>query len=269
MPGTRALASVATALLAATLLTACGSSEVPEGADPDLVDAAEVPEAGVCRNLEGQALTAATDATPHVECDEPHNSETYAAGTLPEQFHDLSVASPDLDQWAYQTCTRELRRHLGADESTVMRSVFSWVWYRPSERAWKDGARWYRCDAVAGGPQTSALMDLPTVTGQLLAKKGEDRWMACAQGDSFDAAKAIPCSQDHDWRAVTTIKLGEPDAPYPGDNQAQVTTRDFCSDSVDAWLSYPGDFDFGYTWFGESEWEAGNRRSICWAQTEK
>ena len=32
--------------------------------------------------------------------------------------------------------------------------------------------------------------------------------------------------------------------------------------------SYPVDYDFGYTWFHEAEWEAGNRRSVCWAKTE-
>ena len=49
---------------------------------------------------------------------------------------------------------------------------------------------------------------------------------------------------------------------------SRCTTRDFCSDSVGAWLNYPVDYDFGYTWFHEAEWEAGNRRSVCWAKTE-
>ena len=43
----------------------------------------------------------------------------------------------------------------------------------------------------------------------------------------------------HTWRAVTTIKLGEPEDPYPGDRLVEVTTRDFCSDSVGAWLELP------------------------------
>ena len=46
-------------------------------------------------------------------------------------------------------------------------------------------------------------------------------------------------------------------------------SRDFCSESVGAWLNYPVDYDFAYTFFHEAEWEAGNRRSVCWAKTEQ
>ena len=57
--------------------------------------------------------------------------------------------------------------------------------------------------------------------------------------------------------------------PYPGDRLSQVRSRDFCSDSVGAWMNYPVDYEFGYTWFHEGEWRAGNRRSICWAKTDR
>ena len=77
----------------------------------------------------------------------------------------------------------------------------------------------------------------------------------------------IPCTEPHDWRAVTTIKLGESNDPYPGDRASQIRTRDFCSDSVGAWLGYPVTYDYGYTWFQEPEWLGGNRRSVCWAKT--
>ena len=66
---------------------------------------------------------------------------------------------------------------------------------------------------------------------------------------------------------MTTIVLGDPEDDYPGDRLVEVRTRDFCSRSVGAWLNYPVDYDYGYTWFHEAEWEAGNRRSICWART--
>ena len=39
------------------------------------------------------------------------------------------------------------------------------------------------------------------------------------------------------------------------------------ADSVGAWLGYPPEYDYGYTWFHEGEWNAGNRRSVCWAAT--
>ena len=82
-------------------------------------------------------------------------------------------------------------------------------------------------------------------------------------------SKKVPCSDQHDWRAVTTIKLGAPGGPYPGDRLAEVRSRDYCSDSVGAWMNYPVDYEFGYTWFHEGEWQAGNRRTICWAKTDR
>jgi hypothetical protein len=35
---------------------------------------------------------------------------------------------------------------------------------------------------------------------------------------------------------------------------------------VGAFLDYPVDYDFGYSWFHEPEWTSGNRRSVCWAR---
>ena len=55
---------------------------------------------------------------------------------------------------------------------------------------------------------------------------------------------------------------------YPGDRVVEVRSRDSCSDWVRAWMDYPvTDYQFAYTWFPRGEWDAGNRRSICWAKT--
>ena len=93
--------------------------------------------------------------------------------------------------------------------------------------------------------------------------------MACVDAPSVSEAPRIPCEKPHLWRAVTTIKLGNAEADYPGDKDIVARTKEFCSGSVSAWLGYPPDFDFGYTWFGAVAWEAGNRRSVCWARTTK
>ena len=90
----------------------------------------------------------------------------------------------------------------------------------------------------------------------------------CAQGATVDGSVKVPCSEKHNWRAVTTIVLGDASADYPGDRAVQARTKDFCSKSVGAWLDYPVDYDFGYSWFQGPEWNAGNRRSVCWARTD-
>ena len=150
-----------------------------------------------------------------------------------------------------------------------MRTVVSWAWFRPSEEAWDNGARWYRCDIVGGGDQSEEYVDLPeTAEGLLLGQARTSGWSAQTARPVAGSPK-IPCSEQHDWRAVTTIKLGERRTTTPATGWSRCATRDFCSDSVGAWLNYPVDYDFGYTWFHEAEWEAGNRRSVCWAKTER
>ena len=121
---------------------------------------------------------------------------------------------------------------------------------------------------IGGGEQSKEYAALPPTAAGLLAQQPtDDEWMVCVNGPSVQGAPKIPCSQKHNWRAVTTIKVGDPEDPYPGDRVVEVTTRDYCSRSVGAWLGYPPEYDYGYTWFHEGEWKAGNRRSVCWAAT--
>jgi hypothetical protein len=145
----------------------------------------------------------------------------------------------------------------------------SWAWFRPSERGWDKGARWYRCDLVGGPADAARYAHLPTTAKGLFRAKPPEQWLTCARGDTVLKSKKLGCDEKHDWRAVTTVKLGEPKDPYPGDRLSEVRSRDFCSDSVGAWMNYPVEYDFGYTWFHKAEWEAGNRRSVCWARTDR
>ena len=255
-------------LLALLAMTACGEEGQGRNADPDQVDATESPELGACRVLTPEDVALPSNATETVDCSEKHNAETYAVGQLPDSLDDASYGDKDVGAFAYDRCSKKFMSFLGADESVVLRTVVSWAWFRPSEKAWDEGARWYRCDIVGGGEQSESYVDLPETAEGLLLRQA-DRWMVCAVGGTVAEAPKVPCSEQHDWRAVTTIQVGEPKEEYPGDRVVEVKTRDFCSDSVGAWLSYPVDYDFGYTWFHEAEWEAGNRRSICWARTDQ
>ena len=259
-----ALATLATALLLA--LAGCGD-DTGDNTDPGQVDSMEAPELGACRVLTPGDVDDWSNATKTVDCEERHTAETFAVGELPDELQEVGYRSEELGAFAYATCGERFETFLGADESLVMRTVVSWAWFRPSEKAWDKGARWYRCDIVGGGEQSKRFVDLPTTARSLLEGKPKDKWLVCVNGDSVQSAPKIPCTEPHVWRAVTTIKVGQPDDPYPGDRLVEVTTRDYCSDSVGAWLGYPPEYDFGYTWFHEGEWKAGNRRSVCWAKT--
>jgi hypothetical protein len=267
-PGSRlastAVVRVLPALVAALLLGAlagCGGSGSAVGADQTAA-----PTTHTCRNLKADDITDPSNDSPSVSCADPHNAETYAVGTLPTSFRTVSYNDPGMADWAYATCESALEEHLGADDSLLLRSILTWVWYRPTEAAWDAGARWYRCDVVGG--QAPSYVDLPITTKNLLRSQPPDpQWMVCAKGASFNGTK-VPCSQPHEWRAVATIKVpGDPGAPYPGDASVRKTSDRSCQEWVNADLGFPKSFDYGYTWFGEDQWNAGNRRSVCWAKT--
>jgi hypothetical protein len=252
-------------LLALAACTQGGAGEDEKGD----VDTVAVPELGACRVLAPEDVAQSSNASPVVDCAEEHTAQTFAVGTFPGRVAGDDPADSDLGGYVFKTCDKRFRAFLGGDESLVMRSTLTWAWFRPSDTAWEQGARWYRCDIVGGGEQSKSFVDLPETAEGLLLGQPDDRWLTCADGPTVSGSVKIPCTQPHTWRAVTTIKLGQPEDPYPGDRVVEVRTRDFCSDSVGAWMNYPVDYDFGYTFFHEAEWNAGNRRSICWARTDQ
>ncbi len=265
----RAVAVLVLAAVAAVLLAGCSTEPQGSNADPDLVDSTEAPEVGACRMLTPADVEQPANATKTVACTEKHTAQTFAVGGLPEKFDDKEYDDPDLGDFAYRTCSKKFAAFLGADESLVLRTIVSWAWFRPSERAWDKGARWYRCDIVGGTSSNETYRLLPETSEGLLLGRPDDRWLVCAAGPSVAEGEKVPCSEKHDWRAVSAIKLGEADDPYPGDRLVEVQSRDFCSKAVRAWLNYPAQYDFGYTYFHEAEWKGGNRRSVCWAQTSE
>ncbi|GAB2458902.1 hypothetical protein GCM10027062_43470 [Nocardioides hungaricus] len=252
---------VAVTALSLPLLAGCGAEGAPADREP--------PALGACRALTPEDVAEPANTSATVDCSEPHTAETYAVGDLPGTFADAEYDDARLGAWAYSTCSEAFMAFLGADESLVMRTIVSWAWFRPTEDAWDEGARWYRCDVVGGGEQSKEYVDLPTTAKGLLQGRPSDRWMVCADGPTVAGSVKVACTEPHQWRAVTTISLGDPEDPYPGDRAVEVKTRDFCKTSVGYWLNSPIDYDFGYTWFHEAEWEAGNRRSVCWAKTDR
>ena len=256
-------------LLALLVLGGCSALPAIGGGDDE--SSARPPEVGQCRLLEPEDVLSADDASPPVDCETRHTAETFAVGEFPDDVagDEGDIDDPALGAHVFDECEKEFRRFLGGDESLVMRSTVTWAWFRPSQDAWDRGARWWRCDVVGGGEQSTSLVTLPDTAEGILLGEPEDKWLVCVDGPTVADSVKIPCSEKHTWRAVTTIVLGEGDEDYPGDKVVAARTRNYCSDSVGAWMNYPVDYDFGYTWFHEAEWRAGNRRSICWAKTDE
>ncbi len=252
------------ALLTAMVLVACSAPLKPE----TVADKTTPPKLGSCYPLAPADSERPSNTSQPVSCSEPHTSQTFAVGTLPDSTGEAQKSGAH-GKWVFSTCEKAFERFLGVDESLAMRIFLSWAWFRPSERGWDNGARWYRCDLVGGPSDATSYAKLPAAAKGLFRGRPPEQWLTCAQGQTVLGSKRVPCSGKHDWRAATTIKLGEPKDPYPGDRVAEVRSRDYCSDSIGAWMNYPVGYEFGYTWFHAAEWKAGNRRAICWAKTDR
>ena len=256
-------------LVSALLVVPGGCSGGSTGSADEGPVSVEPPELGACRLLTPEDIQQPSNDSEPVPCEEKHTAETFAVGEFPDDVSGDDIDDPALGGYVFDTCEKKFRRFLGGDESMVMRATVTWAWFRPSDEAWDKGARWWRCDVVGGGEQSTSLVSLPETAKGILLGRPDDRWMVCVNGPTVADSVKIPCSEKHTWRAVTTIVLGDEKDPYPGDRLVEVRTRDFCQDSVGAWMNYPVDYDYGYTWFHEAEWKAGNRRSICWAKTDQ
>ena len=251
-------------VVAGLALAACSN---PLQSEND-ADRAATPKVGACRNLTASDLNKPTNASPVISCEKRHTAQTFASGSLPRATGS-AYADTRHARFVFTACQKAFADFIGADESLALRVRLSWSWFRPSERGWARGARWYRCDLVGGPIGASRLSPLPPDAHELLGHGDPDPWLACAAGATVAHGAKVPCTADHDWRAVTTIKLGAADDPYPGDAVVEARTRGYCQESVRSWLHYPSDYEYGYTWFKADRWAQGNRRSICWARTSK
>ena len=247
--------AVATALV----LTACGSNPS---------DSLTPPANGLCRVLTLADLGARTNNSPSGPCSLPHTAQTIEVARFPASVGS-NYESPQVGAFAYRTCAPAFESYLGATDSLVLRIQLSWAWFGPTAGAWKRGARWFRCDVVGTSPDQTSMTDIPANLRNLLTGFPPDRWLTCATGAVFSTRSEVSCAQPHTWRAVTAIKLGQPNDPYPGDHLSAIRANTYCSDAILAYFNYANTYEFGYTIFHEAEWKAGNRRAVCWAKTTK
>ncbi len=270
LPPARVAVPVAS-LCAAILLAGCTGPSAGEPQDDDSPTAVSIepPAVAACRQLGAADIRESSDATDPVPCSEPHTAETFLVEELPGTFATAESDDPRLAARVYKRCQRQFVEFTGGTESLAMRTILTWAWFRPSEEQWDAGARWYRCDVVGGGEHIEELRELPTTARGVLLGEPDDAWLLCADGATVAESTKVSCDQPHTWRAATTIVLGKAEDRYPGNRVAEVRTRDFCSESVGAWLGFPLEYDYGYSWFHKADWEAGNRRSICWAKTDQ
>ena len=113
-----------------------------------------------------------------------------------------------------ERCTAAWKRTVGGDTTSQHTSLLGLAYYLPNQEDLSKGARWYRCDLVAGGQDGLPLQNLPAKVDGLLDGAVPQGIQACRTTPDFNSGHTVPCSEDHVLRAIGTFPL--PGKTYPG-----------------------------------------------------
>src|SRR6185436_14377183 len=106
----------------------------------------------------------------------------------------------------------------------------------------------------------NSLADLPSrLEGFLDGGKAGD-YDVCSRGDpSASGSILVMCTQDHTYRAVAAIRLGDLRASYPGEQATLVQGKQDCKQTISDLLAVSGGFTLSWTYPSSSDWSAGQR----------
>ncbi len=227
----------------------------------------ERPRAGDCHRLTPRDVLGSADTEPAVDCAEEHTSETVHVGTFEPaaQGKPLALTSDAANRAAGQRCRAEAAAYLGTDPQELWITRVEVFWFVPTSEEVEAGADWLRCDAVVLEGERS-LMPLPrTMKGALAQTAGLERYGLC--GTARPGAKGfarVVCSKPHTWQAISTIGI-DGGRRYPGTEAVRAAGEEACQGQARAAQGNALQYDYGWEWPTESQWEAGQRHGYCWA----
>lgn len=267
------------ALMAALVSVAVAGCSLPEGIDGDLVDGWVdmpepehlVPEAGVC-HLSAYQPSVRMDGYDPVSCEESHQIETVYVGFFEGEIAERSTPpEPGTSQWraGYEQCDRAAAEYLGEDFR------YGWLWLGlvvPIERAWRGGARWFRCDIEETarvidsvplwfGPRKDALTNPSRLSlGCFRAEPVDDE-------DTVELI-GVDCSQPHNVEFVGVWRSGF--SSYPTTPREVNQVHAGCREQVATYVGVPVDDELPYrtgTVFdhiSDEDWANGDRTFRCY-----
>lgn len=232
---------------------------------PPTAVAAPRPGNRSCYHLDFDEAVAPTNAAKPVDCAKSHTSMTYDVGTLDTVVdgHLLAVDSRQVQEQVAGTCPRELSRFLGGTPDALHLSMLRPVWFTPTVDESDAGADWYRCDVIALATDGELAPLTGRLAGVLAEPEGRDRYGMCgtAEPGTKEFARVV-CSRSHSWRATRTV--GFADRRYPGEDAARDAGQQPCEDAGREAASDSLNFQWGYEWPTEKQWNAGQTYGLCW-----
>ena len=286
MSGPRSSAMVAAAVLALLTLVGCSGAGTTSGADTTTdrrtgsqptrtthtTPAADPPEVGECRALTFADISRYADDSPVRSCTGEHTSYTFAVEDLPSDvaFTGVQIQNDAVQAAAAETCTSRFTAYIGGDARTRTLARLTTTYFVADQEDFDRGAHWVRCDVVAL-QSASSLAPLPRRLEHILdTGKALDDYGVCSDGDPGSADSAlVMCTQPHTFRAVTALRLGGSDDPYPGADATRADGESECKDFIADLLGVTGGFTYGWTYPSATDWSGGQRFGYCWNSTDR
>jgi hypothetical protein len=245
-----------------------GTASGPEP-EPSVEPVPPPPPAAACYRLGLAGAARPTNDLRPVPCREPHTAQTIHVGRLDLTVGGRRVAvdSAAAQRQPARTCPTALERYVGGTTDVRRRSRFEVVWFTPTLAQADQGARWFRCDAVAVADD-DRLLRLPL--GQRLRGVLDRPGAPAAYGLCGTARpgtrgfRRVACALPHTWEAVSTIGLAG-SRRYPGTARVRAAGDETCADRARELSGPVLELSYGWEWPTRSQWAAGQHYGYCWA----
>jgi Septum formation len=271
-----ALVGVAVALTACggggTTPEAKGTGVEPTTDPPSTHTVAPPPEptVGDCRELSYADISLYSNDAKPADCSKSHTAFTFAVEQLPDDiaFDGVKIENDAVQSAAAKSCQDAYVGYIGGGTSDRALTRLTVTYFVPNQAGFDAGAHWVRCDIVALQSDNS-LSELPKKLEGFLDDDKSADYDVCSRGDPSDAASnLVMCTQDHTYRAVTAIRLGDSNAAYPGEQTTLTEGKQQCKETIADLLGVSGGFTFSWTYPSASDWSAGQRFGYCWNESD-
>jgi Septum formation len=277
----RTTAAIVVILLAGLAIAGCRADDASDAADDPPSTSAESstrppkpsepkPREGSCHDLSAAQVSRAHDKQRSIRCRKPHTTQTFYVGRFElATFGDEAPDTAAVAEFVTPKCSRHFKRWVGGDRQLRTLTRAHPVWFVPSLRDIRLGARWFRCDVVVAQSETR-LAELPRDTeGMLDSESALDDYGLCSRGSpERRRSKTVTCDRPHSWRAFEVIRVkGHKSDDYPSRKKLRKTaTR--CLDRARRELEYPLEWKYGWQPPTRTQWASDIRWGICWVPTD-
>lgn len=228
------------------------------------------PATAECRKLDYSAISRYSNADKPVDCGTPHTAFTFAVETIPSKVNvaGASIGNKSIQGAASKICNTAYSAYIGGDPATRALARLSVTYFLPNQLGFNRGANWVRCDVVAL-KTFNTLAPLPVkLKGLLNDPKALHDYGVCSTGDPGAAGSLlVMCTQKHAFRALTALRLGADNAPYPGKAKAGPGGQQRCSTYIADKLGKGGGYTIGWTYPTSPDWVTGQRFGYCWLKS--